>query len=61
MNVPHFTTKYCVFFNFLVEKNWVTIKYWNGVLAGLFLVTVGNKPLQRVKKQQNLHHQKKKV
>lgn len=25
-----------------------------------FLLTVGNKPLQRVKKQQNLHHQKKK-
>lgn len=34
VNVPHFTTKYCVFFLFSGE-NRVTIKYWNGVLAGL--------------------------
>lgn len=34
MNVPHFTTKYCAFFYFLVE-NRVTVKYWNDDLAGI--------------------------
>lgn len=35
MNIPHFTTKYCGFFLFSGGKYQITIKYWNGVLAGL--------------------------
>lgn len=50
MNVPHFTTKYCAFFLFSGGENRVTIKYWNGVLAGLWWWQDRLKPLQ----QQNL-------